>query len=662
MRFEMMAKQFEGFQSMMQSTLDSLNLMGSWQASADKAFGDLRDRADGTKTSLDAVSSRIDIAASRVDSLEARLVTVPASTAPIPHPLPALRNVNLNAAPGSLSCSPAADGERAKGHGEHCGGILGTRPQDITGGTFPIPIPAPHFRSEDAFIPPTRSPPFPKIEFPKFDGENPRLWRENCEMFFEVYATHPSLKTRFAALNFKGAAASWLQTVQRKARVTDWDYLCELVMSRFDRGQYQLLLNQFENLKQKGTVLEYQSEFEQLAHGLMLYNDGYDDTYFVNRFLIGLRDDIRAAITLHQPKEVATASILASLQEEELSRCRAKGYGKEFAKGNFRALQDKCKAGDPDKPKAVWAKPETEDKLATLREFRRKNGLCFKCGGKWDRNHKCPAQVPIHVVEELLDALETGDLEGELSEEEPSEEVVLAVGKEDSTSTAKRRTLKLQGTVGKVHILILVDSGSVGTFISDQLAQQLQLPLVPCTVAKFVTADGSPMLCNQKISNMQWSVQGNTFITSVGILPLKCFDMILGQDWLEEHSPMWVHWSKKLMRFTRNGVRVQLQGITKDLSKCPVVTKEGLRGLLNRQAVTHCIQFRWCGHEMVEEASVNSVTVPQDISHSPELQKLLEDYGELFQTPTTLPPTRPFDHHIQLAGTPCFARGSKLEQ
>lgn len=42
-RFETMSKQFEGFQKMMQNTLDSLNAMGSWQSSADKAFGDLRD-------------------------------------------------------------------------------------------------------------------------------------------------------------------------------------------------------------------------------------------------------------------------------------------------------------------------------------------------------------------------------------------------------------------------------------------------------------------------------------------------------------------------------------------------------------------------------------------------------------------------------------------
>jgi hypothetical protein len=50
-------------------------------------------------------------------------------------------------------------------------------------------------------------------------------------------------------------------------------------------------------------------------------------------------------------------------------------------------------------------KPDFEDKLASLKEFKRKNGLCFKCGERWSHNHKCPAQVSLHVIEELLDAL-----------------------------------------------------------------------------------------------------------------------------------------------------------------------------------------------------------------------------------------------------------------
>lgn len=105
-------------------------------------------------------------------------------------------------------------------------------------GMFPHPPPNPppvqehsddnHFNS--------RSPPFLKMDFPKFDGAFPRLWRDRCEMFFEVYSVPPMLKTRFAALNFKGVVATWLQTFERKGRITDWARLYELVLAKFDKN------------------------------------------------------------------------------------------------------------------------------------------------------------------------------------------------------------------------------------------------------------------------------------------------------------------------------------------------------------------------------------------------------------------------------------------
>lgn len=73
-------------------------------------------------------------------------------------------------------------------------------------------------------------------------GENPRWWRDQCVLYFEVYTIHAPLKTRFAALNFQGAAATWLQTVQRRGRITDWDKLCELVFAKFDKDQYSIQL------------------------------------------------------------------------------------------------------------------------------------------------------------------------------------------------------------------------------------------------------------------------------------------------------------------------------------------------------------------------------------------------------------------------------------
>jgi len=40
------------------------------------------------------------------------------------------------------------------------------------------------------------------------------------------------------------------------------------------------------------------------------------------------------------------------------------------------------------------------------------------------------------------------------------------------------------------------------------------------------------MICNSIIPGLQWSSQGHSFSVDAGVLPLKCYDMILGQDWL----------------------------------------------------------------------------------------------------------------------------------
>jgi hypothetical protein len=83
-----------------------------------------------------------------------------------------------------------------------------------------------------------------------------------------------------------------------------------------------------DSLKQSASVLEYQAEFEKLAHGVLLYNPMFDDT-FVTRFVSGLRDEIRSALLLHRPKAVDTTSALALIQEQELEQGNVKSSGRD---------------------------------------------------------------------------------------------------------------------------------------------------------------------------------------------------------------------------------------------------------------------------------------------------------------------------------------------
>lgn len=111
------------------------------------------------------------------------------------------------------------------------------------------------------------------------------------------------------------------------------------------------------------------------------------------------------------------------------------------------------------------------------------------------------------MVKELLDALELED-DPDSEHAESEDEVVASVSQSAAPSQVKRRTMRLCGRIGKLIVLILIDSGSVGMFISDKLASQLQMNIECCDPMMLVAVDGSPMICNQKILNLQWSSQG----------------------------------------------------------------------------------------------------------------------------------------------------------
>lgn len=80
--------------------------------------------------------------------------------------------------------------------------------------------------------------------------------------------------------------------------------------------------------------------------------------------------------------------------------------------------------------------------------------------------------MPIHVLEELWDALQLrdeGDSDEIPSEIQSAEDTILAVQSPTSETKGRRQTLKLLAHIGKQQVLVLVDSGSIGTFVSDKL-------------------------------------------------------------------------------------------------------------------------------------------------------------------------------------------------
>ena len=191
--------------------------------------------------------------------------------------------------------------------------------------------------------------------------------------------------------------------------------------------------------------------------------------------------------------------------------------------------------------------------------------------------------------------------------------------------------------MGKRQLLILVDSGSSTNFIRADLAKELKCSTKDIPAATVTVANGGTLPCTTQVPNLQWFCQGQTFNTQLKVLPLGTYDIILGMQWLETMSPMWVDWRKKVMRFKYQGVRITLRGIREKVISCTGITSKHLQGLLNTGAVEQVIQLNH-----IVEAPDTDQFIP------PAVQEILAKHKQVFTEPDKLPPHRSFDHQIPL--------------
>lgn len=152
------------------------------------------------------------------------------------------------------------------------------------------------------------------------------------------------------------------------------------------------------------------------------------------------------------------------------------------------------------------AKPRFEDKLAELRTQRRAQGLCMKCGGKWGRNHKCPDKIDLHVLEEYLALMPTESPEepDDHSTDDSSDGEVFSLSHNAAIGIQGKKTIRLAGKIADQDILILIDSGSSITFISESAVTRLNCKVQSVEEIQVSVASGAKLQSNLQVSNISW--------------------------------------------------------------------------------------------------------------------------------------------------------------
>ena len=92
--------------------------------------------------------------------------------------------------------------------------------------------------------------------------------------------------------------------------------------------------------------------------------------------------------------------------------------------------------------------------------------------------------------------------------------------------------------------------------------------LVPTSVK---VVDGGSVPSTAQIPYVEWSIQGYVFHSTLKLIPIGTYDMILGMDWLQAFSPMKVHWLQRWVQIPYGPHTVVLHGSLSKQLDCSVV-------------------------------------------------------------------------------------------
>jgi hypothetical protein len=133
------------------------------------------------------------------------------------------------------------------------------------------------------------------------------------------------------------------------------------------------------------------------------------------------------------------------------------------------------------------------------------------------------------VAEEEPEVL-SDELLQKLEQEDEQREICCHLSFQAISSSDSIYSKKVRSIMGKQVMLMLVDSGSSSTFISERMVKQLKLKVEECHSVQMKVASGHKMICNSMVQNVEWWANVHFYYIDRRVLPLEAFDAILGYD------------------------------------------------------------------------------------------------------------------------------------
>ena len=97
----------------------------------------------------------------------------------------------------------------------------------------------------------------PKVEFPYFDGHDPKGWIKKCIRYFGLCKIPDDQKVDLASLHLQGPAGTWFGSYITRRRGLTWDEFIVDICARFRDNLGSKVVEDFNRLQQIGTLDDY---------------------------------------------------------------------------------------------------------------------------------------------------------------------------------------------------------------------------------------------------------------------------------------------------------------------------------------------------------------------------------------------------------------------
>lgn len=140
----------------------------------------------------------------------------------------------------------------------------------------------------------------PKITLFPFDGSNPLDWIFQAEQYFQYTQTQPHQRLTFVPFFMQGTALAWFKWMHVNQQLSSWEAFTRDLELRFRPPTFSNHQAALFKLRQTGSVMDYQMQFESLSNRV----DGLNPTALLNCFISGLQNDIQWEIAALQPQSL----------------------------------------------------------------------------------------------------------------------------------------------------------------------------------------------------------------------------------------------------------------------------------------------------------------------------------------------------------------------